>query len=155
MNNCRNRKSREKGSSERFSQRERAEKATKSNGYLRNLYRNDRKGKIAGVCAGFADYFDVPVWVARLVFISLVIFTFQMALIAYVAAIFLMDKRSEAARDSNVTDAPPRMFNYHQPVGSRLQSIRDRLQQLDEKVGTMEGYVTSKKYQTNRQFNEL
>ncbi len=28
-------------------------------GWGRNLYRNTREGKIAGVCAGFADYFDI------------------------------------------------------------------------------------------------
>jgi phage shock protein C len=62
----------------------------KANGYHRNLYRNSPKGKVAGVCAGFSDYFDVPTWVARLVFVSLVIFTFQLALIGYVIAYFMM-----------------------------------------------------------------
>ncbi len=125
----------------------------KANGYQRNLYRNTRSKKIAGVCAGFADYFDVPVWVARLVFISLVIFTFQLALIAYVVAVFAIAKRPE--HSTVKANSQHKVFTYHQPVSSRLKEIRDRLRRLDEKVGSMEAYVTSKKYQTANDINNL
>ena len=138
----------------------------KQNGYMRNLYRNTREGKVAGVCAGFAQYFDVPNWVARLVFISLVIFTFQLALIAYVVAIFMMAKREDIhegigergySEKSNTrySGSKSKVFNYSKPVSSRLQDIRDRLRRLDEQVGAMEGYVTSKKYQTTNDINDL
>ncbi|NQZ32746.1 MAG: envelope stress response membrane protein PspC [Oceanospirillaceae bacterium] len=127
----------------------------KSNGYQRNLYRNTRNGKIAGVCAGFADYFDVPNWLARLVFISLVIFTFQIAIIGYVVAIFLIDKRSYQESTSRSEKREHKVFNYHQPASSKLQDIRDRLQRLNDKVGSMEGYVTSKKYHTTNEINDL
>ncbi len=134
----------------------------KHNGYQRNLYRNAREGKIAGVCAGFADYFDVPYWVARLVFISLVIFTFQLALIGYVIAIFMMKKRDDQQyrsysekSNSSYSEAKAKVFNYSKPVSSRLQDIRDRLRRLDEQVGAMEGYVTSKRYQTTNDINDL
>lgn len=139
----------------------------KHNGYLRNLYRNSREGKIAGVCAGFADYFDVPYWVARLVFISLVIFTFQFALIGYVIAIFMMKKRDSRQYKSysesrhweksnrDHSEARAKVFNYTKPVSSRLQDIRERLRRLDEQVGAMEGYVTSKKYQTAKDISDL
>ena len=135
----------------------------KANGYHRNLYRNSRNGKIAGVCAGFADAFDIPVWLARLIFISLVIFTFQFALIGYVVAIFMLAKRQPRTAQSwdndsdgaSASDSANRVFNYHKPASSRLQDIRDRLRRLDQQVGSMEGYVTSKKYHTNNQINDL
>ncbi|OUS21589.1 hypothetical protein A9R01_17755 ['Osedax' symbiont bacterium Rs2_46_30_T18] len=127
----------------------------KANGYKRNLYRNTRDGKIAGVCAGFADSFEIPVWVARLIFISLVIFTFQIALIGYVVAIFMLAKRQPRTADDWGHDSSNKVFNYHKPASSRLQDIRDRLRRLDEQVGSMEGYVTSKKYHTNNQINDL
>ena len=131
----------------------------KANGYHRNLYRNTREGKIAGVCAGFADAFDIPIWLARLIFISLVIFTFQFALIGYVVAIFMLAKRQPRTAESwdndSDGDSANRVFNYHKPASSRLQDIRDRLRRLDQSVGAMEGYVTSKKYHTNNQINDL
>ncbi|MGB1237812.1 MAG: envelope stress response membrane protein PspC [Pseudomonadales bacterium] len=130
-------------------------KPNKANGYHRNLYRNDHKGRVAGVCAGFADYFDVPTWVARLVFVTLVIFTFQMAIIAYIIAIFMLEKRSEASRRDRSKEDTARDTRYAASPGTRLQGIRDRLNSLDQKVAVMERYVTSKKYHTNNQFNDL
>lgn len=134
----------------------------KGNGYMRNLYRDTRRGKVAGVCAGFAEYFDVPCWVARLVFISLVIFTFQLALIGYVVAIFMMEKRENSSErvyseksNHSYSESKAKVFNYSKPVSGRLQDIRDRLRRLDEQVGAMEGYVTSKKYQTTNDINDL
>ncbi|MEM5530089.1 envelope stress response membrane protein PspC [Gammaproteobacteria bacterium AS21] len=141
-------------------------KPNKHNGYLRNLYRNSENGKIAGVCAGFADYFDVPDWLARLVFISIVIFTFQLALIGYVIAIFMMAKRPQtlqnghrSAGDNNRYSAgvqrERKVFNYAKSASSRLEDISDRLKRLDKQVGVMESYVTSNKYQTNSEINKL
>lgn len=135
---------------------------SKENGYHRNLYRNGREAKVAGVCAGFADYFEVPYWVARLVFFSLVIFTFQIALIGYVVAIFMIAKREQPSADKyadkrtdGYCESKAKVFDYKKPVSSRLQDIRDRLRRLDEQVGSMEGYVTSKKYQTRNEINDL
>ena len=40
------------------------------------LYRNTERGKICGVCAGFADYFGISVFVVRIVaVIALFMFT--------------------------------------------------------------------------------
>ncbi|MFT5707549.1 MAG: phage shock protein C [Oceanospirillaceae bacterium] len=137
----------------------------KENGYQRNLYRNTRDGKIAGVCAGFADYFDVPIWVARLVCISLVIFTFQFGIIAYIVAVFMIAKREKTATTSRADDyrsantqyqsRSNKVFNYSKSASNRLQDIRDRLRKLDEKIGSMEGYVTSKRYRTTTEINDL
>jgi phage shock protein C len=141
-------------------------KPNKHNGYLRDLYRNSQNGKIAGVCAGFADYFDVPDWLARLVFISIVIFTFQLALIGYVIAIFMMDKRPEKLQNgprsgdskngySTGAHHERKVFNYAKSASNRLEDITARLKRLDKQVGVMESYVTSNKYQTNSEINNL
>ena len=91
------------------------------------------------------------------------IFTFQFALIGYVVAIFMLAKRQPRTAESwdndsdgaSASDSANRVFNYHKPASSRLQDIRDRLRRLDQQVGSMEGYVTSKKYHTNNQINDL
>ena len=101
-----------------------------------------------------SDYFDVPNWVARLVCISLVIFTFQIAIIGYIAAIFLLDKRSDH-EEERLISGNRKVFNYNKPASTRLKEIRERLARLNKQVQTMESYVTSKQYQTRNELNDL
>jgi len=51
-----------------------------------NLYRNTRRGRIGGVAAGLADYWDVAPWVVRLGWIALFLFTGTLALWLYLGA---------------------------------------------------------------------
>jgi phage shock protein C len=59
--------------------------------YDDNRIRKDkRRGKVAGVCAGLARYFDTPAWLIRLAAI-LCFITFPMAVaIAYIVAAFIL-----------------------------------------------------------------
>jgi phage shock protein C len=50
----------------------------------RRLYRNIAKKKIAGVCAGFADYFGMDITLMRLIWVGLLIMPPSIGLIAYV-----------------------------------------------------------------------
>ncbi len=130
--------------------------ANKANGYNRNLYRNPRRGPLAGVCTGLAEYFEIPVWVARLIAISLFIFVSQLFVIAYIAGIFLLAKRPSSHFQSRQQQHRDNgLFNYQKPASERLRDIHERLQALDKKLRGMEGYVTSKKYQFNKEINDL
>jgi phage shock protein C len=61
----------------------------------RRLYRNPRRGWIAGVCAGLADYFGVGTCLVRvLVLVSLLIFTVP-TFIAYLIAAMVLERRPE------------------------------------------------------------
>jgi phage shock protein C len=73
------------------------------NGWGLGLYRNTRDGKIAGVCAGLADHWEVEHWVVRLLAVVLFLFTGTLALWAYIAGWILMARRSDARR----SDARP------------------------------------------------
>ena len=64
-------------------------------GWGMGLYRNRRDGKLAGVAAGLADYWDVAAWVVRLMFVGAFLFTGTLALWAYVAGFFLLSPRPE------------------------------------------------------------
>ena len=64
-----------------------------SNREGRNLYRDPQRGKIAGVCAGLAEYFGVETWIVRLLAISGLIFAGFITFTAYIAAWFLLDKK--------------------------------------------------------------
>ena len=67
----------------------------RQHGWGMGLYRNRRDGKICGVAAGLADYWDVADWVPRLLFIGAFLFTGTLAIWAYVAGFFLLSPRPE------------------------------------------------------------
>ena len=72
----------------------------------RNLYRDPQKGKIAGVCAGLADYFGVETWIVRLLAITGLIFAGFITFTAYIAAWFKLGNARAPARVRAATGAP-------------------------------------------------
>ncbi len=60
------------------------------------LMRDPARGKLAGVCAGIAEYLGMETWVVRLVAVSLVLFTGPTAILAYVLLAWLLDPKSES-----------------------------------------------------------
>jgi len=71
----------------------------------KRLYRNSSAGRIAGVCAGIAEYFDADVTLVRLVWVvmSIVPGGFIGGLIAYIAAWAIMPDSSIPAEADPVT----------------------------------------------------
>ena len=61
----------------------------------RKLVRIRPGRKIAGVCLGFAEYFDLDVTLIRVIMLVLAIFAFPMAEIAYIAAWIIMPEVRE------------------------------------------------------------
>jgi len=71
----------------------------------KRLYRNSSAGRIAGVCAGIAEYFDADVTLVRLawVVLSIVPGSFVGGLVAYIAAWAIMTDSSSPASADAVT----------------------------------------------------
>ena len=57
------------------------------------LYRNTRQGKLAGVCAGIADYFGWESWLVRILVVSGVLLGMGWFIVIYIAAWFILDKK--------------------------------------------------------------
>lgn len=127
-------------------------KASKRNGYNRNLYRSSTQGWIAGVCAGLAESYGQPVWLVRLIFITLFLFSGSLAILLYLAGVVLLERRPTVA-----PQAPPRrpVFDYDQPRSSRLRQLNERMRALDQRLQSMERYVTSSRYRFNKEFRDL
>lgn len=67
------------------------------------LYRNSARGKIAGVCAGIADYFGWETWLVRILVVSGVLFGMPFLILGYIAAWFILDKNpKEQAKKAHV-----------------------------------------------------
>ena len=65
------------------------------------LYRNTSQGKLAGVCAGIADYFGWETWLVRILVVSGVLLGMGWFIVIYIAAWFILDKKSGNAAAVN------------------------------------------------------
>ena len=78
----------------------------------KNLIRpakNSPERKIAGVCAGFADYFDLDVTIVRVVWLIVALFGGG-GVLAYIIAWIVMPEVPEIA----MVPSPPSVQPYHQ-----------------------------------------
>lgn len=58
----------------------------------KRLRRRPAEGKIAGVCAGFAEYFDMDVTLVRLIWIALVLIPAGAGVIPYIVAWIILPR---------------------------------------------------------------
>ena len=152
-------------------------RSRKNSGWGMNLYRNTREGKIAGVAAGLADHWDIAHWVVRLMWVGAFLFTGTLALWGYIGAWFLMSPRPYRTTDADSSGydeqeyfdeytemeydeyrhdyRPKKVFRYNDSSSERLTRARDRLDAALRRVEGMEGYVTSRQYNLNKEFSKL
>ncbi len=142
------------------------------------LYRNPVKGKIAGVCAGLADYFGWETWLIRILVVSGVLFGMPFLIFIYVAAWFILDKapqnNSKGHQDSfesmsntkkhqSVNDdisnesikVKGRIWQSGEPPKQAFHDINRKFKLLERKLQTMEHYVTSPEFTVSREINKL
>jgi len=156
----------------------RSYKQRRRSGWGINLYRNTRDARIGGVAAGLADHWDVAHWVVRLLWVGALLFTGTLALWAYLAGWFLLSPRPSRRRrgdveryadteeepeeevameyDERYQDYRPRKaFRYSEASSVRLRRARERLDRALRRVEKMESYITSRRYNLNKEFSQL
>ena len=119
----------------------------------RRLYRNPKRGWIAGVCAGLADYFGVGTCLVRvLVLVSLLIFTVP-TFIAYLIAAMVLERRPEAMQASREEEAFWRSVRLEPSRTAR--DLARKFQDMERRLRAAEAKVTSSEYKLRRQFRDL
>jgi phage shock protein C len=119
----------------------------------RRLYRNPRRGWIAGVCAGLADYFGLSAGLVRLVtLICLIAFTLP-TLVAYVIAAMVLERRPEAMQASREEEAFWRSVRLEPSRTAR--DLARKFQDMERRLRAAEAKVTSSEYKLRRQFRDL
>ncbi len=130
------------------------------------LYRDTRREKITGVCAGIANYFGMEAWVVRCAALTGLIFMPQIVFPAYWVAYFLMDKQptdeqSESMRkrkrkrdQHNHTSPAPELGSRLSPRRS-LRTVEVDLNAIELKLRRMESHVTSGKYELQRELHKI
>ncbi|TGG93449.1 PspC domain-containing protein [Natronospirillum operosum] len=132
-------------------------------GYGMNLYRNKKKGWLGGVCAGLGDHLNIEPWILRLIAVGALMMFTSLAIFAYLAACILLAKRPKRLKTRPQTeydetahqDRPRSMFSYPDTPSERLRTARERLDDVLNRVETMERYVTSKRYNLDREFSKI
>jgi phage shock protein C len=117
------------------------------------FYRDPQHGKLMGVCAGMADSFGWNVSLIRVLMIMALLGFHALALIAYVVLGFVLPTKPDIRYDGYTHESYRR--NTRHSAGDTLHEPHDRFHELDVKLQHMEGYVTSSRYDLDRQFRDL
>jgi len=158
-----------------------------------SLYRDPKNGKIAGVCAGIADYFNLETWLVRILTVTaFFLLAGPFILVTYVAAWFILDKKpsgehyasgadrfsddvnavksgfankvwrksnhAESSVDTNEErkiEVKSRVWQAGEPPREAFFDIQERFRVAELKLRRLEGYVTSKEFELNREISRL
>ncbi len=117
------------------------------------LYRDTEHARVAGVCAGIADYFGVRLRMVRLAAILCLVFFFVPTFITYIALTLVLPKR------------PPRLYASREEEvfwrgvsaapDDTLKALRNKFAELERRLGSMETGVTSPDFDLHRKFRDI
>lgn len=131
----------------------------------RRFVRNADKALLAGVCAGIADYFGFNLRVTRLLVIIAFFVATPITLISYFAIVCLVP--AESSRHGYTTGpccGPRRRRRMsrrekkeaaEETQRQAAEAVSRRAQSLDERLARIERYVTSSRYDLDREFRNL
>lgn len=119
------------------------------------LYRNQKDGMIAGVCAGVADYFGWPVGYVRLAYLFTAMIFFPLPIFFYFGCAFFLPRGEPIS--SRYKDASEERFwrTYSAQPKTTLSGLRHRFRALEARVADMERAVTSNEFSLRRKFSDL
>ena len=164
VSNRHRRHSHRRRSRRRYSSRSRNNGSFSSGYRTRRLYRDPKRGKVGGVCAGLARYFGVEIWVVRCLAVTGLIFAGSIVAPAYLIAWAVLDKAPRYDEGLDRASGGDREREYASPapeLGPRFsprRNLRDTqadLDQLELKLRRMETHVTSGQYELQRELNQI
>jgi phage shock protein C len=118
----------------------------------RRFYRNADKAMLGGVCAGIADYFGFNLCVTR-VLALIAFFAMPLTVIGYLALVVLIP--SVSVKDNPQTVDPAFRKAVRSSPTQTMSDVRSRFKSLDRRLARLEKYVTSSRYQLDREFDRL
>ena len=122
-------------------------------GWDQRFYRDPRQRKLMGVCAGLADYFGWKVSLVRVLAIVALLWFNVLTLIAYVALGFMLPAKPDNLNDWDTDEEY--WLGVRRPAGNTVRDVRHRFREADMKLQRMKRYVTSSRYDVDRQFRDL
>ncbi|NMP17552.1 MULTISPECIES: envelope stress response membrane protein PspC [unclassified Thalassotalea] len=137
-----------------------------------DLFRDPQKGKIAGVCAGIAEYFGWEAWLVRILVVSGVLLGMGWFVLLYIAGWFILDKKPnrfspkevaknvrEKLHEEEIFSEPikvkSKIWQAGEPPKQAVYDINIKFKTLEQELRAMERYVTSPEFTVSREINRL
>ncbi|WP_338556131.1 envelope stress response membrane protein PspC [Erwinia sp. E_sp_B04_7] len=113
----------------------------------KKLYRIPERAKVKGVCAGIAEYLDIPVRLVRVIVVLSMFFgLFMFTLIAYFGLAFVLEE---------MPDSLNRRGERTPTANELLDQLSRELNGGEENLRNMERYVTSETFSVRSRFRQL
>lgn len=127
------------------------------------FYRDADRACLGGVCAGLARHFGLNLKVTRLLAVIAFFMAMPIAVIAYLAVVFLVpaashgEKSSRAKRRESRRCRRRRRKEQAQPASgpSIAEEIDQRCKDMDERLIRLERLVTSRRFQLDQELSRL
>ncbi len=132
----------------------------------RRFVRTSDRACLAGVCSGIADFFGFRLCAVRAIFIIALFVAFPITVLTYLAIVFLVP--SDSARYEYVVEREVRRRRRRRRMTRRerreaeaeekaraAEKVRERYRSLDDRLARIERYVTSSRYDLDREFRNL
>ena len=125
----------------------------------RTLYRDAKAAKVAGVCAGIAEYFNFETWLVRVLAVSIFLlggtgFIF----VIYVALWMILDVKPVTIehRDHHKDiEVKKKIWQAGEPAKQALFDVNRQFSSLELRLQKLERHVTSDNFDLKRQINSL
>jgi len=128
------------------------QKSKRSGNNPHRLYRNRDERMVAGVCAGIADYFGFETSMVRIATVIAAIPFSTAIIIGYVIlAIVLPTRPANLYTDHEHEEFWRDVSNQPRDL---LSALRHRFRDLELRLQRMEAYVTSKRYDIDRELRD-
>ncbi|GAA6185692.1 MULTISPECIES: envelope stress response membrane protein PspC [Alteromonadaceae] len=146
----------------------------------KQLQRDSENGKIAGVCAGIAEYFGIETWLVRIAAVAaMLLLAGPFIPVFYIAAWFILDKKTPESKHSSqgqhhfhgksgvkgwhndIDDADKKVavkskvWQAGEPPKQAFYDIKQQYLRTEARLRKIETYVTSSEFQLNREINKL
>lgn len=105
-----------------------------------------------GVCRGISDFFDIPVFWVRLLFVIVFLFSGLWPIIGiYIIASFIM--KPKPAKPLENEDEQDFYDTYVHSREGAIRTLKSRFESLDRRIRRMEDAVTAREFDWDRRFN--
>jgi len=130
----------------------------------RRFARDADRACLGGVCAGFANYFGVNLRVTRILVVIAFFVAMPITILVYIALVLLVpaESRAYASRvDRELRRKKRRMSRRERKLAAEeatqraAEAVNQRRQSLDERLARIEKYVTSSRYNLDREIRNL
>lgn len=139
--------------------------------YRKQMFRNPRRGRIAGVCSGIAEYLEISTTVVRVIAVlSLFVFG-PFAFFAYCVCWMVLEKnpdeaqfrpgkrqrrRQQQAAAAGMGDSPEMTeTRAHESISLSLKECSAAFNRIESRLRSVEAFMTSKKFRLHCEINRI